>query len=1235
MNRKYFTACISLFFICLALKSNAQYLQFIENKGQWDKSVKFKANFNGNDLALQPNGYKVILRDKDDLKRISDFFGGHVNNSADANNADTGKAVSMATAVTIGKAGNTASAIKDARDLKLHCHAYQVSFLNADSNAVAEPDKPLNTYNNYFIGSDSTKWATGCKVYNGVTYKNVYKNVDVRYYSDNGNLKYDIIIKPGADISKIALKFAGLSGLVKNKYGNLTMHTSLGDIFQSIPSSYQVIKGLKNKVKAAFDIQGDEVHFKLGDYDKNSTIIIDPTEIFASFVGSTCDDWGYTATYDNAGDLYAGGIAFDNGFVNRGLGGYDITYNGGDGSEGAQIACDISIIKFNPNGSLALYATYLGGSGDEQPHSLIVDSRGNLIVAGRTTSVDFPVTAPTFGKGGGFDIILAKLSADGKTLLASRKFGGSGSDGVNIAPKYANQSVGTPTIRRNYGDDARSEVITDNNDNIYLASCTQSGDFPVTANAFKKSLGGTQDGVFIKASTDLNTIYNSTYLGGSDQDAAFVVTISKTTGNIYIGGGTTSKDMAANASNAPQGIIHSTYQNGNCDGFITELSADANTLIKTVYVGTSGDDLVYGVQTDKFGYPYIMGTTTQTFPVYKSPFNANGNQANGKQFITKLSPDLTQVLYNANFGKGGGTPDISPTAFLVDICGNVYVSGWGGKANFEYIKNTTLVGMPTTANAISRTTDGNDFYFFVLEKDALSQLFGSFFGTNDPNAYGDHVDGGTSRFDRRGVIYQAVCANCGKTGIFPTTTGSWSPGNPAETGAKCNEAAVKIAFELSGVIASIRSSINGVIRDSVGCIPLTVDFADTIALGKKYVWSFGDGSPDLSTTMPNTSHTYNNIGDYHVRLISIDSSSCNTADTAYLIIKARSNKADLGFTIAKLPPCQSFNYNFTNTSTPPAGSPFGPNDFTWDFGDGTTLVSNAATVQHSYSAPGTYNVKLYLSDTTYCNSPDSVVQQLRVSDVLLAQFETPAIGCSPYNAVFNNTSLGGQQFLWDFGDGTTSTDAYPTHLYQNPGTYTVRLTATDNSTCNPTDDTTGTVTVVEGPTASFSVSPTEPKENTPFEFTNLSTNAVRYKWDFGDGDTLATTNQLPVSHLFNLSDTFNVCLIAFNANGCTDTSCQRVAALISPLADVPNAFSPNGDGINDVISVNGYGVAKMTWSIYNRWGQLVFISTNISNGWDGRYKGVLQPQDVYAYTLSITFTDNTALRKKGDITLLR
>jgi len=298
-------------------------------------------------------------------------------------------------------------------------------------------------------------------------------------------------------------------------------------------------------------------------------------------------------------------------------------------------------------------------------------------------------------------------------------------------------------------------------------------------------------------------------------------------------------------------------------------------------------------------------------------------------------------------------------------------------------------------------------------------------------------------------------------------------------------------------------------------------------------------------------------------------------------------------------------------------------------------VTNAASITHTYLSSGTYTVKLYLDDTTFCNSPDSLVLQFRVASILVAQFETPLLGCAPYTAVFNNTSLGGQNFLWDFGDGTTSTDPNPTHLYANPGVYAVHLSATDSFTCNPSDDTTLTVTVIDGPIASFTYSPIIPKENTPYDFTNTSIGGVSYKWDFGDGDTLRTSSMAPVSHIFNATGTYNVCLIAFNSNGCSDTSCQLVSAIVVPLVDVPNAFSPNNDGVNDLISVKGYGIANMSWNIYNRWGQLVFRSSNLSSGWDGRFKGQLQPQDVYAYILNVTFTDNTQYTKKGDINLLR
>jgi PKD repeat protein len=387
----------------------------------------------------------------------------------------------------------------------------------------------------------------------------------------------------------------------------------------------------------------------------------------------------------------------------------------------------------------------------------------------------------------------------------------------------------------------------------------------------------------------------------------------------------------------------------------------------------------------------------------------------------------------------------------------VYVSGWGGELNRSNggsnpgYPNAGTLGLTTTPDAIQSSTDNSDFYFFVLERNATSQLYGSFFGQKSTNGGGEHVDGGTSRFDRNGIIYQAMCANCGRTAVFPTTPGVWSPTNGSTN---CNLAAVKIAFNLAGISGSLRASINGVIRDTSGCVPLTVDFADTIAAGKSYIWNFGDGSADVRTTVPNEKHTFNNVGNYRVMLVSIDSTSCNIADTAYTTIRVRDDEALLSFSSAKTGLCESTTYRFTNTSTVPTGKPFGSTSFTWYFGDGTPpMITGPAPFNHTFPGIGTYNVRMVLTDTSFCNAPDSVVRTLRISPNVIARFETPPGGCSPYTAVFNNTSAGGEEFIWDFGDGTRSTESSPTHLYRTPGLYTVRLTVTDTSTCNKLDST--------------------------------------------------------------------------------------------------------------------------------------------------------------------------------------
>lgn len=1189
---------IILFAGC-CLNTRSQAIEFIENKGQWNEQVKFKGSLASGDFYITTSGYKVVLHNQDDITAIGAARHGH--------------------AIDFKKSNQQKGIVRS--------HAYEVKFLYANADAVFVPEKTLQGYSNYYIGNDPSKWASNCKTYAAVTCKNLYQGIDVRYYTGNGKLKYDIIIHPNADISKLALLYDGTDAIELNN-NRLRIKTSVQQVMETEPYTYQSsIKGRK-KVACSYSLRGNILRFRLDEYDKNNTLIIDPALVFSSFSGSTADNWGFTATNDAGGNLYAGGIVFGTGFpVTNGA--FQTGYAGGvnDGRGGGY---DIGIMKFNPTGSVRLYATYIGGGTEnEQPHSLIADNQGNLIIAGRTRSADFPVNLPNAGPCGLLDIFVCKLSADGTKLLASRKFGGTENDGLNI--KDLEESTTETTLRRNYGDDARSEVIIDNAGNICVASCTQSTNFP-TVNAIQNNnRGGTnnQDAVILKLSSDLSNILLSTYLGGTGDDAAFVLSQNPINNALYIGGGTTSNNILGNTA----GVIYPAYQGGTCDGFIAVINT-ANQLDRISYMGTPGADIVFGLKFDRKGFPYICGTTTGNWPVVNATYSVAGS----KQFIAKLQPDLSTWVYSTIFGSpNSAIPNISPVAFLVDRCENVYVSGWGGSVNGFVGGNTpnqSTFNMPITADAYQpeNRADGSDFYFFVLERNATKILYGSYFGQN--GGIGEHVDGGTSRFDENGVIYQAMCANCGLAPkpVFPITGNAAFPTNNSSN---CNVASVKIAFNLAGVGSSVRSSINGS-ADSSGCLPLTVVFSDTLKQGKQYIWSFGDNSPDTVTTVPTASHTYTKEGVFKVRLVSVDSSSCNITDTSYTSILVRVDKAALNFDATKLQPCDSLKFSFSNLSVAPPPKNFKNNSFIWDFGDGTRITAGMNTVTHKYLTPGTYNIKLILADSNFCNEPDSILKPISLSEFVRARFNADSIGCAPYTVNFTNNSISGQSFVWKFSDGTTYLTQNISHTFNQPGTYTVKLIATDAGTCNKIDSTTFTINVYSYPVSNFSFTPNPPKTNTPISFSNSSVGGNMYKWLFGDGDSLMTSiKDTIIKHTYYFADTLSACLITSNKAGCIDTTCKPIAARTIRVCDVPNAFTPNGDGVNDYATVRGFEIRKIDFKIYNRWGTLVFQSNDFKRGWDGYYNGKLQPMDVYTYAIDVEYNDGFKQQLKGDITLLR
>ncbi len=1164
---KIILSFLALLFICKNTFAQG-YIDFVENKGQWQNELKYLGQIKNGAFAITTTGYKVNMYDAAAMQKNDAL-------------KHTGKSNEL---------------------LKVNGHSWEVNFLNANKNATIVPAKPLEFLSNYYKGNDATKWASGCKTYNEIQLQNIYDNIDARYYTSNGTLKYDLIVKPNAKVDEIVLQYNGLNKINTNKKGNLIVETSIGSFEEMVPYCFQNIDGQKTTIASKYKVEGNKVSFKLANYDNSKTLIIDPSLIFSTHSGSTADNWGMTATYGPDETFFGGGWIQGNGFTTA-TGPINGAYNGD---------VDICIIKLDATGTSRIFATYIGGANKEQPQSLISDAVGNLFIYGRTNSPDFP-TSQKYGTGGGYDIAIVKLNTNG-SLNRSIVVGGSNNEACNITD-YQNQD--RISLEYNYGDDGRGEINLDGAGNVIVASCTQSTNFFTTAGAAQATFGGgTQDAVIFKFNATLTSPIFSTYFGGNGNDAAYVITESKGDGNLYFAGGTESPNLTGTSTS----VLQQNYA-GGVDGYISSINAAGANIVRSTYLGTASHDQIYGLQFDKNNYPYIMGISLGSMPVV----NAAYSNAGSHQFIAKLNKDLSSYVYATKFGTNNNNTsptNISPVAFLVDNCENVYVSGWGGEIILKF-PNASTTGLPITPDALKSTTDGRDFYYFVLERNASSQLFGSFFGGNS-SSLGEHVDGGTSRFDPKGIIYQAACASCGVTSgaaSYPVTAGGLANG-----GSNCNLGMTKIRFNYTGVIVDLNAS------DTTGCAPLNVTFKDNYQNAVSYEYSYGDGSPSLATTNPQTTHLYNTPGIYVMRIIAINLASCNLRDTAYKVIKVRYPAPTLNFTGTKQPPCLNLTYLYKNLSTIPTGSAFTNNSFIWDFGDGSpTVTANLTQQTHTYTAPGLYNVKLKLADTSFCSYPDSLLKPFRLSTTVKADF-TVNNGCNPHSATITNTSLAGSVFLWNFGDGGTSNQQYPNYTFNNPGTFTVQLIVIDTATCNFKDTLRKTVTIYSSPKANFNFSPNPPIINTPTQFNNTTTNATIYKWIFGDGDSSIIVNPL---HQFIKTGTFNTCLQASNQFGCRDTICQTVPAIVQPLIDVPNALTPNGDGVNDIVIPRGFGIETITFRIFNRWGNLLFETNQRNVGWDGKYKGQVQPMEVYSFTLDAKLFDGTKVKKSGNITLIR
>ena len=1214
---------------------------FTENLGQWDARVRFEAQLHAGALFLEDDGLTVVL--SEELPHPAP-----------------------------GLRRRPRGAF------------YRMRFADCQPAALL-PQGRQEGYSNYLLGNDPSRWRTRVSSYAAVTYRDLYPGIDLEVYSANRALKYNWIVSPGADPGRIAIDYIGARDVRVNRQGDLVVHTALRDIVEVRPYAYQEDRGHRREVAARYVAESGKEGFRvtlaLGDYDRSLPLVVDPMLIFSTYTGSTADNWGTTAAYDSKKNVYTAGLVFAQGYPVSDTG-YDTTFNG---------TCDIGIFKFDSVGSQRLWATYLGGAQADMPHSLFVNHFDELLIFGTTGSDDFPVSADAFQTdfaGGqhinyessaipfpqGSDIFVARLTEDG-ALGAATYVGGSGNDGLNYRHYFNNNyntiMFGNDSLYYNYGDGARGEIVTDNLGNIYLGSTTHSTDFPVTPGCVQAQSGGGQDGVLLKLDHNLRNLVWSTYLGGSGDDAIYSVDVDADY-NPVVCGGTNSADFPV----SPAALMPS-YEGGPADGFVAKLAYGGERIMAATFFGSDAYDQLYFAHVGTGGDIFVFGQTKAAGSTLIA--NAGYSVPGSGMLLARLAPDLASRRWSTVFGTPGRV-NLSPTAFTADICNRIYAVGWGRDfVGYNGIQWYTLgtTGMEVTPDAYSDSTDGQDFYILSLDADADELRYATFFGELHAAGYtrggGDHVDGGTSRFDRLATLYQSVCASCGGTNAFPVTASAWSDSNRASN---CNNALFRFNVANDFPVAEFQAP-------PAGCAPYTVQFSN-LGRGTAFEWDFGDGT---TSTLAAPSHVFTAPGTYTVTLVATLAGGCAAADTQRhtLLVLAPSGHRHQPLIACNgaalqigLQPQLGASYAWQGqVSDPSVANP-------WVTQAGTYILATSASgcTQTDTFQVTTYTLVDSLAVTPpRCRdsadarltlllgpgmNPDSVSlvltvdglprpmaapdARLRTADSLPASawltLEVDAYGCHhsealrvPNPAPRPYAKQTSKPLCLDTCAGwvliqplsTPGTDTLIAGLC--PGTHRFVL---DDGGC-PLIDTTDIVVdhrldqlaawadpaaIILGQSTTLHAAPTD---------------GLAFSWEPAatvDDPAQPVTAATPADTLTTYTLT-----ATSTASGCTATAEVTVIAkrIVCPEPDqvIPNAFTPNGDGRNDRLAFRTENISDFSFALFNRWGQKVFETDDPNATWDGTYHSQPCPAGVFTYTCRYTCVSGEQHDAKGDITLIR
>jgi len=531
----------------------------------------------------------------------------------------------------------------------------RLDFRGGNSAPEVQGEQRLPGHSNYLIGNDPGQWLTSIPHYARVRYLEVYPGVDVLYYTKEQQLEYDFIVRPGANPDSIRLTTEGALEMDESE-GSLVLKTAAGSAVLQKPVAYQEGPDGEREVACNYVLDKGEVRFSLGDYDRGKVLRIDPVLSYSAPL-----DAELTAiAVDSSGNSYLTGSTASADFPAT-PGVFQSSYRGGSNGGG-----DAIVAKLDPTGSTLLFATYLGGNGNDSASSIALDSNGRVIVAGWTSSADFPVNHAFQSTLLGIqDAFVSKLNADGTQLLYSTYLGGS-------------------------GDDFAWGVALDSSDRALVAGETGSPNFPTSTGTFQAVFGGGNADAFIaKVDTTQSgaaSLLFATYLGGNNPDAAGAIAVDRT-GNVFVTGATRSSNFPTASPWQPSCASCSASTSGpsgptpTYDAFVSKLNASGTALVYSTFLGGNDYDAGRGIALDSMGNAHIAGETRSSdFPSTIGAFQAS-YQGVGDFFLTKLSP-AGSALYSTFVGGSGFD---AASGIALDDSGNAYLVGSSGSADFPTV----------------------------------------------------------------------------------------------------------------------------------------------------------------------------------------------------------------------------------------------------------------------------------------------------------------------------------------------------------------------------------------------------------------------------------------------------------------------------------------------------------------------------------------------------------------------